>query len=166
MVNTPAGALEQGTRQVSRWASARGLGGREGWLVAGRLLVRPPVSLSVEQDALTAPDELAVALRGWLHRRCVNVCMNGWMLGNVVKRFEWPLNRKAVCECSLCIIRSGGGLWALWRPTAYRDGLNTENRLFFNSGRKVESMLSNLTVSRTTKGSDNTLGWNHSNMLR
>ena len=43
---------------------------------------------------LTAPKELALALHGWYHRRCVNVCMNGWMLGNIVKRFGWPLVTK------------------------------------------------------------------------
>ena len=32
-----------------------------------------------------APDQLAVTSHG-----CVNVCMNGWMLGNIVKHFEWP----------------------------------------------------------------------------
>ena len=37
-----------------------------------------------EQDTLTAPDELDVALRGWHHHRCVNVCMNGWKLGNII----------------------------------------------------------------------------------
>ena len=36
---------------------------------------------------------------------CVNVCMKGWMLGNIVKRFEWPLVRKAlVRKCSLFTI--------------------------------------------------------------
>ena len=33
-------------------------------------------------------------------RRCVNVCMNGSMLGNFVKCFEWPLVRKAQYKCS------------------------------------------------------------------
>ena len=47
---------------------------------------------------LTAPDELAVALHGWLCR--VNVCMNGWMLCNIVKRFEWPVVRKVLYKCS------------------------------------------------------------------
>ena len=58
-----------------------------------------------ERDALTltAPDELAVALRGRHRRRYVNVCVcvTGWMLGDVVKRFEWPLVRKALYNCSL-----------------------------------------------------------------
>jgi hypothetical protein len=45
-------------------------------------------------------DELAVALCGRERCRCVNVCMNGWMLGSIEKRFEWPLVRKAQFKCS------------------------------------------------------------------
>ena len=36
-----------------------------------------------------------------LRRRCVNVCMNGWMSGNIVKRFGWPLvTKNALYKCS------------------------------------------------------------------
>ena len=55
---------------------------------------------------LTAPDELTVALRGWRRRRCVNMCMNGWMFSNIVKLFEWPLVRKALHKYSPFIICS------------------------------------------------------------
>ena len=55
------------------------------------------VSLSKTHLTPTAPDELAVALRGGLRRRCVHVCMNGPMLGTSVQCFEWPLVRKALC---------------------------------------------------------------------
>ena len=35
-------------------------------------------------------------IRGWhRRRRCVIVSMNGWMWGNIVKHFDWPLVRKA-----------------------------------------------------------------------
>ena len=50
---------------------------------------------------LTAPDELAVAMHGAHFCRCVNVCTNGWKLGNVVKRLERPLVRKALYKCQL-----------------------------------------------------------------
>ena len=54
-------------------------GGREGWLVTARLLVRSPrvkVSLSMKRS-LTAHDQLAVALNGWL----CGLCLIRWMSG-------------------------------------------------------------------------------------
>ena len=42
----------------------------------------------------------AGCLPAWLTppsvRLCVNVCMNGWRLGDIVKRFEWSLVGKAL----------------------------------------------------------------------
>ena len=58
--------------------------------------VDPYLCLGVpEHLTLTASDEPAVALRGCHRRRCVNVCMNKKMLGNIVESFEWPLPREA-----------------------------------------------------------------------
>ena len=65
-------------------------GGRVGWLVTAMLLVRVSRCPWARHLTITAPDELAVALHCWLRRWCVNVCMNGWMLGNILRRFRWP----------------------------------------------------------------------------
>ena len=48
---------------------------------------------------LTAPDELAVAVCGWLRRRCVNVCMNG-RLGQ--KRLMNALNINIITKSWNC----------------------------------------------------------------
>ena len=65
-------------------------GARAGWLVTARLIDDPRLLECrgvpwARHLTLTASDELAVALHGWVSRRCVNVCMNGWMSGN----WEW-----------------------------------------------------------------------------
>ena len=80
--------------------AACGSGGRVGWLVTRRFLVRVLRCPWAKHLTLTAPDELAVALHAWHCRGWGNVCVNGWMSGSIVKRFEWPLVRKVLYEWS------------------------------------------------------------------
>jgi hypothetical protein len=61
---------------------------------------KPAASSSVKVSLNKTPHELAVALYYWHHLWCVNMCMNWWMLANIVTRFEWPRVRKALCKCS------------------------------------------------------------------
>ena len=66
--------LKQGGRLSS--------GGRACWLANGRLLVWSPTppSVDVSLSKYTAPDLLAVALHGGLHRRCVlTACKSLWI---------------------------------------------------------------------------------------
>ena len=77
-------------------------GGRVGWLVEWVGSIPAPVRVSrchwARRLTRTAPDELAVTLRGWHCRRCVNVCMKGWMTVNTVKRFGYKstLDKSAI----------------------------------------------------------------------
>ena len=74
--------------------AAWGLGGRAGWLVTGRLLVR---------WVSRCPWTRNLTLTSWLSPcmvdSAVGVWMCAWMLDNIVKSFEWSLVRKTWYKC-------------------------------------------------------------------
>ena len=101
--------------------------------------------LLLAEVSLSKPPNPDCSWRAGCH--LVNVCMNGWMWGNIVQRFERSLDRNALHKCGPFTLKT---FWNEWRiKTSFSTECLYSMGVLFVSARVLVSVPATLPGSLT-----------------